>query len=148
MTKSLYKPCATRESLKLSSSSLDSLIKYHLYHYNLPATYHLSEPSELSTRCLLLRLFRISPPAPQAGMSDSSWLLCETDSSIQVRIPISFLAHFQHPNVPAEKRRKRAALVSTSFAAHRPVWITAGGAGYTSAVAVFLAMKYMRRLPV
>ncbi|KAL2857247.1 hypothetical protein BJY01DRAFT_136952 [Aspergillus pseudoustus] len=58
------------------------------------------------------------------------------------------LATLRNRFLNTEKRRKRAQFVTTSFAAHRPVWITAGGAAYTSAVAVFLAMKYMRRLPV
>ncbi|KAL4885702.1 hypothetical protein BJY04DRAFT_179077 [Aspergillus karnatakaensis] len=60
----------------------------------------------------------------------------------------SQLATLRNRFLNTEKRRKRAALLSTSFAAHRPVWITAGAGAYTSAVAVFLAMKYMRRLPV
>ncbi|KKK19808.1 hypothetical protein ARAM_003381 [Aspergillus rambellii] len=46
-----------------------------------------------------------------------------------------------------EKRRRRAQIVQTSFAVHRPVWVTAGGAGYTTMVAVYLTMRYMRRLP-
>ncbi|KAL4863061.1 hypothetical protein BDV12DRAFT_177974 [Aspergillus spectabilis] len=58
------------------------------------------------------------------------------------------LATLRNRFLNTEKRKKRAAFVTTSFAAHRPVWITAGGAAYTSAVAVFLATKYMRRLPV
>ncbi|KAL2825719.1 hypothetical protein BDW59DRAFT_69562 [Aspergillus cavernicola] len=58
------------------------------------------------------------------------------------------LATLRNRFINTEKRKKRAALVTTSFAAHRPVWVSAGGAAYTTAVAVFLTMKYMRRLPV
>ncbi|OJJ07538.1 hypothetical protein ASPVEDRAFT_88786 [Aspergillus versicolor CBS 583.65] len=58
------------------------------------------------------------------------------------------LATLRNRFLNTEKRKKRAALVSTSLAAHRPVWISAGGAAYTTAVAVFLTMKFMRRIPV
>ncbi|KAL4785011.1 hypothetical protein BJX76DRAFT_325767 [Aspergillus varians] len=58
------------------------------------------------------------------------------------------LSNLRNRFITTEKRRKRASLVSTSFAAHRPVWISAGGAAYTTAVAVFLTMKYMRRIPI
>ncbi|KAL4916451.1 hypothetical protein BDW62DRAFT_202779 [Aspergillus aurantiobrunneus] len=58
------------------------------------------------------------------------------------------LATLRNRFLNTEKRKQRAALVSTSFAAHRPVWVTAGGAAYTTAVAVFLTMRYMRRIPV
>ncbi|KAL4947276.1 hypothetical protein BDW69DRAFT_120062 [Aspergillus filifer] len=58
------------------------------------------------------------------------------------------LATLRNRFLNTEKRRQRAALVSTSFAAHRPVWITAGAGAYTSAAAVLLAMRYMRRVPV
>ncbi|KAL4804696.1 hypothetical protein BDV18DRAFT_142345 [Aspergillus unguis] len=58
------------------------------------------------------------------------------------------LATLRNRLLNTEKRQKRAALITTSLGAHRPVWITAGGAAYTSAVAVFLTMRYMRRLPI
>ncbi|KAL4924837.1 uncharacterized protein BDV17DRAFT_295072 [Aspergillus undulatus] len=58
------------------------------------------------------------------------------------------LATLRNRFLNTEKRRQRAALVGSSFAVHRPVWITAGSAAYTSAVAVFLTMKYMRRIPI
>ncbi|RDW68905.1 uncharacterized protein DSM5745_08665 [Aspergillus mulundensis] len=58
------------------------------------------------------------------------------------------LATLRNRFVNTEKRRQRAALVGTSFVAHRPVWITAGTGAYTTAVAVFLTMKMMRRVPV
>ncbi|KAE8155318.1 hypothetical protein BDV25DRAFT_146480 [Aspergillus avenaceus] len=45
-----------------------------------------------------------------------------------------------------DKSRRRAQLVQTSFAVHRPVWITAGGAAYTSAAAVLLTLRYLKRL--
>ncbi|CBF80643.1 hypothetical protein BDV09DRAFT_180467 [Aspergillus tetrazonus] len=58
------------------------------------------------------------------------------------------LATLRNRFINTEKRRQRAALIGTSFAAHRPVWITAGGGAYTTAVAVYLTMKLMRRIPV
>ncbi|PWY86664.1 hypothetical protein BO70DRAFT_427702 [Aspergillus heteromorphus CBS 117.55] len=45
-----------------------------------------------------------------------------------------------------EKRRRRAQVIGTSFTVHRPVWIAAGGAAYTTASAVYLTLHYMRRL--
>ncbi|KAF9884734.1 hypothetical protein FE257_001296 [Aspergillus nanangensis] len=45
-----------------------------------------------------------------------------------------------------DKSRRRAQIVQTSFAVHRPVWITAGGAAYTTMGAVYLTLRYMRRL--
>ncbi|KAA8641983.1 hypothetical protein EYZ11_004246 [Aspergillus tanneri] len=45
-----------------------------------------------------------------------------------------------------DKSRRRAQIVQTSFAVHRPVWITAGGAAYTTMGAVYLTLQYMRRL--
>lgn len=45
-----------------------------------------------------------------------------------------------------EKRRRRAQLISTSFSVHKPVWIAAGGAAYTTMGAVYLTLRYMRRL--
>ncbi|EAW12391.1 uncharacterized protein ACLA_063590 [Aspergillus clavatus NRRL 1] len=45
-----------------------------------------------------------------------------------------------------EKSRTRANLVQTSFALHRPVWVTAGGAMYTTMGAVYLTLRYMSRL--
>ncbi|KAL3471174.1 hypothetical protein BJX99DRAFT_32458 [Aspergillus californicus] len=58
------------------------------------------------------------------------------------------LATLRNRFINTEKRSKRAALVSTSLAAHRPVWISAGAGAYTSAVAVYLTMKLMRRVPI
>ncbi|KKK24013.1 hypothetical protein AOCH_002787 [Aspergillus ochraceoroseus] len=57
------------------------------------------------------------------------------------------LATLRNRFLTTEKRRRRAQIVQTSFAVHRPVWVTAGGAGYTTMVAVYLTMRYMRRLP-
>ncbi|KAE8356839.1 hypothetical protein BDV28DRAFT_144753 [Aspergillus coremiiformis] len=45
-----------------------------------------------------------------------------------------------------DKSRRRAQIVQTSFAVHRPVWITAGGAAYTTAAAVLLTLRAMKRL--
>ncbi|GKZ29863.1 hypothetical protein AbraIFM66950_006824 [Aspergillus brasiliensis] len=45
-----------------------------------------------------------------------------------------------------EKRRRRAQVISTSFSVHKPVWIAAGGAAYTTMGAVYLTLRYMRRL--
>ncbi|KAI9367341.1 hypothetical protein BJX61DRAFT_547571 [Aspergillus egyptiacus] len=58
------------------------------------------------------------------------------------------LATLRNRFINTEKRRKRATVISTSFAAHRPVWISAGAGAYTTAVAAYLTMRYMRRLPV
>ncbi|KAE8166049.1 hypothetical protein BDV40DRAFT_296861 [Aspergillus tamarii] len=45
-----------------------------------------------------------------------------------------------------DKSRRRAQIVQTSFAVHRPVWISAGGAAYTTAAAALLTLRYMKRL--
>ncbi|KAF7594622.1 hypothetical protein BBP40_008712 [Aspergillus hancockii] len=45
-----------------------------------------------------------------------------------------------------DKSRRRAQVVQTSFAVHRPVWISAGGAAYTTAAAALLTLRYMKRL--
>ncbi|KAJ5591958.1 uncharacterized protein N7459_002327 [Penicillium hispanicum] len=45
-----------------------------------------------------------------------------------------------------EKPPKEAHFLRTSFSVHRPVWITAGGGLYTSMAAVYLTMRYLRRL--
>ncbi|KAL5355537.1 hypothetical protein BJX96DRAFT_141466 [Aspergillus floccosus] len=45
-----------------------------------------------------------------------------------------------------DKSRRRAQIVQTSFSVHRPVWITAGGGAYTTMAAVYLTLRYLRRL--
>ncbi|KAL4894893.1 hypothetical protein BDV59DRAFT_175217 [Aspergillus ambiguus] len=45
-----------------------------------------------------------------------------------------------------DKSRRRAHIVQTSFNVHRPVWITAGGGAYTTMAAVYLTLRYLRRL--
>ncbi|KAJ5865237.1 uncharacterized protein N7529_007153 [Penicillium soppii] len=45
-----------------------------------------------------------------------------------------------------ERQPKEANFLRTSFAVHRPVWITAAGGMYTSAAAVLLTMRYLKRV--
>ncbi|KAJ5193423.1 hypothetical protein N7449_009565 [Penicillium cf. viridicatum] len=45
-----------------------------------------------------------------------------------------------------ERQPKEANLLRTSLSAHRPVWITAGGGLYTSMAAVYLTMRYLKRV--
>ncbi|BCS00350.1 uncharacterized protein AKAW2_50691A [Aspergillus luchuensis] len=56
------------------------------------------------------------------------------------------LATLRNRFLTTEKRRRRAQLISTSFSVHKPVWIAAGGAAYTTMGAVYLTLRYMRRL--
>lgn len=48
--------------------------------------------------------------------------------------------------VTGEKPPKESHVLRTSFSVHRPVWITAAGGLYTSMAAVYLTMRYMRRV--
>ncbi|KAF7131121.1 hypothetical protein CNMCM5793_004108 [Aspergillus hiratsukae] len=52
---------------------------------------------------------------------------------------------FQRVNF-TERSKATPGFVQTSFALHRPVWITAGGAMYTTMGAVYLTLRYMSRL--
>ncbi|CAG8100594.1 unnamed protein product [Penicillium nalgiovense] len=45
-----------------------------------------------------------------------------------------------------ERQPKEANLLRTSLSLHRPVWITAGGGIYTSMAAVYLTMRYLKRV--
>ncbi|KAJ6010078.1 hypothetical protein N7499_004518 [Penicillium canescens] len=45
-----------------------------------------------------------------------------------------------------EKPPKESNLLRTSFRVHRPVWVTAGGGLYTSMAAVYLTMRYLKRV--
>ncbi|KAJ5081244.1 hypothetical protein N7456_013482 [Penicillium angulare] len=45
-----------------------------------------------------------------------------------------------------EKPKKEGHFLRTSFSAHRPVWVTAAGGAYTSLAAVYLTMRYLRRI--
>ncbi|CRL24601.1 unnamed protein product [Penicillium camemberti] len=45
-----------------------------------------------------------------------------------------------------ERQPKEANLLRTSLSAHRPVWITATGGLYTSMAAVYLTMRYLKRV--
>ncbi|CAG8902774.1 unnamed protein product [Penicillium egyptiacum] len=45
-----------------------------------------------------------------------------------------------------ERQPKEANLLRTSLSVHRPVWITAGGGLYTSMAAVYLTMRYLKRV--
>ncbi|KXG52067.1 uncharacterized protein PGRI_083510 [Penicillium griseofulvum] len=45
-----------------------------------------------------------------------------------------------------ERQPKEANLFRTSLSVHRPVWITAGGGLYTSMAAVYLTMRYLKRV--
>lgn len=45
-----------------------------------------------------------------------------------------------------ERQPKEANLLRTSLSAHRPVWITAAGGLYTSMAAVYLTMRYLKRV--
>ncbi|KAJ5630212.1 uncharacterized protein N7484_010312 [Penicillium longicatenatum] len=45
-----------------------------------------------------------------------------------------------------EKPKKEGQLLRTSLNVHRPVWITAGGGAYTSLAAIYLTMRYMKRV--
>ncbi|KAF3020879.1 hypothetical protein E8E15_008330 [Penicillium rubens] len=45
-----------------------------------------------------------------------------------------------------ERQPKEANLLRTSLSVHRPVWITAGGGIYTSMAAVYLTMRYLKRV--
>ncbi|KAJ5971442.1 uncharacterized protein N7479_001360 [Penicillium vulpinum] len=45
-----------------------------------------------------------------------------------------------------ERQPKEANFLRTSFSVHRPVWITAGGGLYTSMAAVYLTMRYLKRV--
>ncbi|PYH97618.1 hypothetical protein BO71DRAFT_416937 [Aspergillus ellipticus CBS 707.79] len=56
------------------------------------------------------------------------------------------LATLRNRFLTTEKRRRRAQVIGTSFAVHRPVWITAGGAAYTTVSAVYLTLRYLRHL--
>ncbi|OJJ94816.1 uncharacterized protein BO66DRAFT_310596 [Aspergillus aculeatinus CBS 121060] len=56
------------------------------------------------------------------------------------------LATLRNRFLNTEKRRTRYQLVQTSFSVHRPVWIAAGGAAYTTMGAVYLTLRYMRHL--
>ncbi|CAI7598903.1 hypothetical protein N7509_004243 [Penicillium cosmopolitanum] len=44
-----------------------------------------------------------------------------------------------------EKPKREGNFLRTSFSVHRPVWITAAGGAYTSAAAVLLTMRYLKR---
>ncbi|PLB54032.1 hypothetical protein P170DRAFT_431732, partial [Aspergillus steynii IBT 23096] len=56
------------------------------------------------------------------------------------------VSRLQNRLFKTDKSRRRAQIVQGSFMAHRPVWLTAGGAAYTTAGAVYLTLQYMRRL--
>ncbi|RAL10178.1 uncharacterized protein BO97DRAFT_444848 [Aspergillus homomorphus CBS 101889] len=56
------------------------------------------------------------------------------------------LATLRNRFLTTEKRRTRAQLMRTSFSVHRPVWIAAGGAAYTTMGAVYLTLRYMRHI--
>ncbi|OQD70351.1 hypothetical protein PENDEC_c024G01896 [Penicillium decumbens] len=45
-----------------------------------------------------------------------------------------------------ERPKKEGHLLRTSFSVHRPVWATAGGGVYTSLAAIYLTMRYMKRI--
>ncbi|KAJ5463696.1 hypothetical protein N7475_008640 [Penicillium sp. IBT 31633x] len=45
-----------------------------------------------------------------------------------------------------ERQPKESHFLRTSFSVHRPVWITATGGVYTSMVAVFLTMRYLKNV--
>ncbi|CAG7919368.1 unnamed protein product [Penicillium olsonii] len=45
-----------------------------------------------------------------------------------------------------ERQGKEANLLRTSLNVHRPVWVTAGGGMYTSMAAVYLTLRYMKRV--
>ncbi|KAJ5781232.1 hypothetical protein N7457_006392 [Penicillium paradoxum] len=45
-----------------------------------------------------------------------------------------------------ERQPKESNFLRTSFSVHRPVWVTASGGLYTSMAAVYLTMRYMRRI--
>ncbi|KAJ6127929.1 hypothetical protein N7471_009146 [Penicillium samsonianum] len=45
-----------------------------------------------------------------------------------------------------ERQPKEANLLRTSLKVHRPVWITAAGGLYTSMAAVYLTMRYLKRV--
>lgn len=45
-----------------------------------------------------------------------------------------------------DKAAREGRFLQRSFRVHRPVWVTAGGAMYTTAGAVYLTLRYLRRL--
>ncbi|KAJ5218050.1 uncharacterized protein N7498_000149 [Penicillium cinerascens] len=45
-----------------------------------------------------------------------------------------------------EKPKKEGQFLRTSLSVHRPVWITATGGVYTSLAAVYLTMRYLKRV--
>ncbi|KAJ5371710.1 hypothetical protein N7463_001428 [Penicillium fimorum] len=45
-----------------------------------------------------------------------------------------------------ERQPKETNLFRTSLSVHRPVWITAAGGLYTSMAAVYLTMRYLKRV--
>ncbi|KAL1968070.1 hypothetical protein VTN77DRAFT_2200 [Rasamsonia byssochlamydoides] len=46
----------------------------------------------------------------------------------------------------ADKSKKEGHLLRTSFSIHRPVWIAAGGATYTTLGAVYLTLRFLRHV--
>ena len=69
-----------------------------------------------------------------------------TFSSIPRSLPFSFPLEYITHNHTGEKPKTEGPFLRTSLSAHRPVWMTAGGGVYTSMAAVYLTMRYMRRL--
>lgn len=49
-------------------------------------------------------------------------------------------------NTRIEKAAREGRFLQRSFKVHRPVWVTASGAMYTTAGAVYLTLRYLRRL--
>ncbi|RWQ94596.1 hypothetical protein C8Q69DRAFT_507962 [Paecilomyces variotii] len=45
-----------------------------------------------------------------------------------------------------DKAKKEGQILRTSLAIHRPVWVTAGGATYATMSAVYVALRWLKRI--
>ncbi|EYE95703.1 uncharacterized protein EURHEDRAFT_411977 [Aspergillus ruber CBS 135680] len=49
-------------------------------------------------------------------------------------------------SAPLDKAKRKAILLRRSLIAHQPVWFAGGGAAYTTVGAVYLTLRYLRRI--
>ena len=87
-----------------------------------------------------------SPPAPGSRLAtgETGFLLLVCHDSLSLLCIVLYKAGLTYTTTI--DKAKQGQVLRNSFRIHRPVWATAGGAMYTTAGAVYLTLRYLRRV--
>ena len=134
------RPTDTNPTTKQEANSKHKQSNYHPYFFFIK--YNQPCPQAKSSKASFP-----SPPAPDSRLAtgETEFLLLVCHNSLFLfLLCILFKPGLMY--MATKDKAKQGQILRNSLRIHQPVWATAGGATYTTAGAVYLTLRYLRRL--